>query len=112
MTMTTSTLRTVISIGLPVVVLFAAAVPPVKAADPAADFKAAYAAAEAAEAEAGRLRNRWTVAEIALAEARKAAERGDFDRAMAAAREAEALARASIFQATSEVEAWKNLEIR
>ncbi|MFK4694712.1 hypothetical protein ABIF42_000306 [Bradyrhizobium diazoefficiens] len=37
---------------------------------------------------------------------------GDFDRALAAAKEAEALAKASIFQATSEKEAWKAMEIR
>ena len=48
----------------------------------------------------------------ALAAARKAADGGDFDRATAAAREAEALAKASIFQATSEKEAWKAMEIR
>ncbi len=76
------------------------------------DFRAAYAAAEAAETEAGRLRNQWTVTAAALADAKKAAEKGDFDQALASAKEAEALAKASIFQATSEKEAWKNLEIR
>ena len=44
--------------------------------------------------------------------AKKAADSGDFDRAVAAAREAEALAKASIFQATSEKEAWEAMEIR
>jgi hypothetical protein len=75
------------------------------------DFRAAYAAAEAAEKEAGHLRNQWTVTAAALADAKKAADKGDFDRALASAKEAEALAKASIFQATSEKEAWKNLEI-
>ena len=82
------------------------------AASTEADFKQAYAAADAAEKEAGRLRNQWLPTEAALTEARKAAESSDFDRAVAAAKEAEALAKASIFQATSENEAWKNLEIR
>jgi hypothetical protein len=77
-----------------------------------ADFKAAYAAAEAAEKEAGTLRNRWTTTEAALAAARKAAEKGDFEEAVASAREAEALAKASIFQANSEKERWKDVEIR
>ncbi len=77
-----------------------------------ADFKAAYAAAEAAEKDAGRLRNQWLPTEAALADARSAAEKKDFDRAVAAAKDAEALAKASIFQATSEKEAWKTLEIR
>jgi predicted dienelactone hydrolase len=76
------------------------------------DFGAAYAAAETAENEAGRLRNQWTVTATALADAKKAAEKGDFDKAISSAKEAEALAKASIFQATSEKEAWKNLEIR
>ena len=47
-----------------------------------------------------------------MAAAKKAGEAGEFDKATASAREAEALAKASIFQATSEKERWKNLEIR
>jgi hypothetical protein len=82
------------------------------AAGAEADFKAAFAAAEAANKEAGALRNQWTVTAAALADAKKAAGNGDFDQAVAAAKEAEALARASIFQATSEKDAWKALEIR
>lgn len=77
-----------------------------------ADYKAAYAAAETASREAAGMRNQWTVTVSALAAARKAADGGDFDRAVAAAKEAEALAKASIFQATSEKEAWKAMEIR
>jgi hypothetical protein len=84
----------------------------VPAASSEADFKIAYAAAEATNKEAGGLRNQWTVTAEALADAKKAANRGDFDHAVASAKEAEALAKASIFQATSEKEAWKNLEIR
>ena len=90
---------------------FAAALAPARAASEA-DFKAAYAAADTAEKEAGALRNQWTTTEAALATARKAAEAGNFDQAVAQAKEAEALARASIFQATSEKEAWKALEIK
>ena len=82
------------------------------AANSEADFKAAYAAADAAEKQAGRLRNQWLATEAALTEARKAAGRSDFDQAIATAKEAEALANASIYQATSEKEAWKKLEIR
>jgi hypothetical protein len=76
------------------------------------DFKAAYAAAEAANKEAGGLRNQWTVTAAALADAKKAADAGDFDQAVAQSKEAEALARASIYQAISEKEAWKVLEIK
>jgi len=77
-----------------------------------ADFKAAYAAAEASEKEAGQLRNQWTTTEAALAAAKKAAASGDFEQAVASSKEAEALAKASIFQATSEKERWKDMEIR
>jgi len=77
-----------------------------------ADFNASYAAAEAAEKDAAALHNRWTTTEAALAAAKKAAAAGDFDAAIAAAKEAEALARASVFQATSEQERWKDAQIR
>ena len=82
-----------------------------RAAASEADFKAAYAAAEAANKEAGVLRDQWTVTATALADAKKAAEAGNFDQAVAASEEAEALAKASVFQATSEKDAWKALEI-
>jgi hypothetical protein len=76
------------------------------------DFKAAYAAAEAANKQAGALRNQWTTTEAALVAAKKAADAGDYDKAVASSKEAEALAKASIYQATGEKDAWKNLEIR
>jgi hypothetical protein len=82
------------------------------AANSESEFRAAYAAADAAEKQANLLHNQWIATETALTEARAAAGKADFDQAVAAAREAEALAKASIFQATSEKAAWKNLEIR
>ena len=82
------------------------------AASTEADYKAALAAAEAANKEAGALRNQWTVTAAAIAAAKKAAETGDFDKAVETSKEAEALAKASIFQATSEKTRWKDLEIR
>ena len=85
---------------------------PALAAGSEADFKAAYIAAEAANKEAGALRNQWTTTAATLAAAKKAADSGDFDKAIASSKEAEALAKASIFQATSEKERWKDLEIR
>ena len=92
------------------VLLVLGALPALAASE--ADYNAAYAAAYAAEKEAGQLRNRWTTTEATLAAAKKAAAAGDFDKATASAREAEALAKASIFQATSEKQNWKNMEIR
>jgi hypothetical protein len=83
-----------------------------RAAGSEADFKTAYAAAEAANKQAGLLRNQWTTTAATLASAKKAADAGDFEQATALSREAEALAKASIYQATSEKDAWKALEIR
>jgi multidrug resistance efflux pump len=76
------------------------------------DYKAALAAADAAEKQADALRNKWTTTQAQLAAAKKAAAADDFDAAIAAAKEAEALAKASVFQATSEKERWKDMEIR
>jgi hypothetical protein len=92
------------------VLLMTGAVPALAASE--ADYKAAISAAEASEKQADQLRNKWTTTEAELAAAKKAATAGDFDGAIAAAKEAEALAKASIFQATSEKERWKDLEIR
>jgi len=93
-------------------VLVIAGATSVLAAGSETDFKAAYAAAEAADKEAAGLRNQWTTTAAALAAAKKAADAGDFDAAVASSKEAEALARASIFQATSEKTLWKDMEIR
>ena len=95
-----------------VLVLLAAAAVPALAAGSEDDYKTAYAAAEAANKEAGKLRNQWTTTANTLATAKKAAEAGEFDKATTSAKEAEALAKASIFQATSEKTRWRELEIR
>ena len=104
--------NTVTSTLLLAAMLSIAGMAPARAAGSEADFKAAYAAAEAANKEAAALRNQWTTTAATLAAAKKAADAGDFDQAVASSREAEALAKASIFQATSEKQAWKALEIR
>jgi hypothetical protein len=105
--MRNTTLTSVLALAL----LTAGAVPAL-AAGSEDDYKAAYAAAEAANKEAGKLRNQWTTTASTLAAAKKAAEAGEFDKAAASAKEAEALAKASIFQATSEKTRWRELEIR
>jgi hypothetical protein len=83
-----------------------------QAASTEADFKTALAAAEAAEQDAGALKNQWIPTEQALAAAKKAAAAGDFDTAVAHAKEAEALAKASIAQAKEQQTAWKAGVIR
>ena len=95
---------------LVLVLLMTGAMPAFAASE--ADYKTALAEAEAAERKADQLRNKWTTTEAQFAAAKKAATAGDFDAAISAAKEAEALAKASIFQATSEKERWKDLEIR
>jgi hypothetical protein len=95
-----------------ILALIAAGVTSARAAGSEEEFKAAYAAAEAAHKEAGKLRNQWTTTASTLGAAKKAADAGEFDKATASAREAEALAKASIFQATSEKTRWKEMEIR
>ncbi len=82
------------------------------AASTEADFKTAFAAAEAAEKQAAALKNRWTTTEQALAAAKKAAATNDFDTAVKQAQQAEALAKASIAQAKEQQDAWKAAVIR
>jgi hypothetical protein len=91
--------------------LLGAGASPALAAGSEDDFKAAYAAAVDANKQAAQLRDQWTATATALAGAKKAADAGDFDKAVADAKEAEALAKASVFQATSEKDAWKAMEI-
>ena len=83
-----------------------------EAASTEADYKTALAAAEAAEKDAGALKNQWTTTEQALAAARKAAAAGDFDAAVKQSRQAEALAKASIAQAKEQADAWKAAVVR
>jgi hypothetical protein len=82
------------------------------AASTEADYKTAYAAAETANNEAGKLRNQWTTTVAALKGAKKAAEGGDFDKAVDLSKQAETLAKASIFQANEQKDAWKDMEIK
>jgi hypothetical protein len=98
------------NIVIAAVLVISGAVPAWAASE--ADFKAAMSVAETAEKQADQLRNKWITTETELAAAKKAAAAGDFDAAIAAAREAEALAMASIYQATSEKARWKDMEIR
>ena len=48
----------------------------------------------------------------ALAASKKAAEAGDFDKAVASAKLAEELSKASIHQSHEQATAWKDMEIR
>ena len=85
---------------------------PVAAAGNEAELKSALASAEAANKEAGALKNQWTTTAQQLAAAKQAAAAGDFDKASSLAKQAEALAKASIAQAKEQQEAWRAVEIR
>lgn len=83
-----------------------------RAASTEADYTAAYAAAEAANNEAAKLRNQWTTAVSALKDAKAAAAAGDFDKAVAESTKSEALSKAAIFQSNEQKDAWRKMEIR
>jgi hypothetical protein len=95
-----------------VVALSVAGVSLAAAAGTEADFKAALAAAEAANKQAGALKNQWTTTAQTLDAAKKAADAHKYDQAIELAKHAEALAKASIYQANEQEEAWKAAVIR
>lgn len=98
-------------IGL-IVVMALGAFATVAVAASADDFNAAYAKAEAAEQQAGALKNQWTTTAVELKAAEAAAKAGNYDDAVKHARQAEALANASIAQAKEQATAWTKAVIR
>ena len=82
------------------------------AASTEADYNTALAAAQSAEKDAGALKNQWTTTEQTLTAAKKAAAAGNFDAAVSEAKQAEALAKASIAQAKEQQEAWRAAVVR
>jgi hypothetical protein len=94
------------------VILSIAGMTPAALAAPADDFKAAYAKAEAASKQALKMKNGWTTTANALKAAKKAADASKFDDAVKLAKQAEALAEASMAQAKSEAKLWRDAEIR
>ena len=96
-----------LAIGVSLVGLTGAAV-----AAPADDFNAAYPKAEAAEQQAGALKNQWTTTQAELKSAQAAAKAGNYDEAVKHAQAAEALANASIAQAKEQAAIWTQAVIR
>jgi hypothetical protein len=76
------------------------------------DFSAAIAKAEAANKQAGAIKNQWTTTGQAIAAAKKAAEAAKFDDAVKLAQHAEELANASIAQAKEQETAWTKAVVR
>ena len=81
-------------------------------AGPADDFAAAYEAADTASKLSLALKAQWTTTLAELKAAQDAARAGKYDAAIAHARKAEALAKASIAQAKDQETAWKDGVIR
>ena len=94
------------------VILSVAAFAPAAFAASADDSNAAIAKAEAANKQAGEIKNQWTTTAQAIAAAKKAAEAGKFDDAVKLAEQAEALANASIAQAKEQETAWTKAVVR
>lgn len=76
------------------------------------DFDTAFAAANAKAKEAAAAKNVWPQTGAALAGAEKAAQAKKWDQAVDLAKQAEALAEASLYQTHSEAKLWKDAEIR
>jgi hypothetical protein len=104
-------MRTRNMIGLAVVLSFAGFATAALAAS-ADDFKAALAKAEAANKQAGDLKNQWTTTAQQLKAAQAAAAAGKYDEAVKNAQQAEALAEASIAQAKQQATVWKQAIVR
>jgi hypothetical protein len=98
-------MRTRVLIQLAVILIVGGFVTAAFAAS-ADDFKAAYDKAEAANKKAGAMKYQWTTTASELKAAKKAADAGKFDDALKHAKEAEALANASIAQAKDEEKNW------
>jgi hypothetical protein len=76
------------------------------------DFATAYAAATAAEKQAGALKHQWTTTETVLKDSKLANAQKHENRAIALAKKAEALAKASIEQAQQQKTAWRDAVIK
>ncbi len=76
------------------------------------EFQQAFAKATAASKQAAAMKTQWTTTVSELNAAQKAADGGRYDEAAELARKAEALANASIAQATEQASAWTDAVIR
>lgn len=104
-------MRTRALIRMAIVVSLAAPATAALAAN-ADDFQAALAKAEAANKQAGAIKNQWTTTAGTLKAAQAAAAAGKFDDAVKLANDAEALANASIAQAKEQETAWMQAVVR
>ena len=85
---------------------------PLARASDKSQAEAALASAHRQEEQAGKLGNRWLPAEAALKNAAKAIAAGDWDKAVAEADDAKAMAARAIEQAHEQETAWREMVIR
>lgn len=83
-------------------------------AEPATDaeYKKAYDSAVALQDEARSYQNGWTVTTAALTSAKRASDAHDFVNAAKLAKNAEALAKASVEQAKLQKKIWRNAVVK
>jgi hypothetical protein len=79
---------------------------------PEAEYKKTYDSAVALQNEARSYQNGWTVTTAALASAKRASDAHDFVNAARLAKNAEALAKASVEQAKRQKKLWKDAVVR
>lgn len=77
-----------------------------------AEYKKAYDSAVALQNEARSYQNGWTVTTVALTSAKRASDAHDFVSATKFAKNAEALAKASVEQAKRQKKLWKDAVVR
>lgn len=90
-----------------------ALLPAVAGAAGEAEYREVLDAARAQHARAAELdQHQWTVTRDRLKAAEAAAAKGDYEQALELAREARALAEASVAQARNQDEAWQRMVLR
>jgi hypothetical protein len=87
----------------------ALSVPLATQAGPKEDFQEVYSKAQSTHQDAGTFQ--WTITSDRLKAAKSAADSGDYDKAMAMAKEAQKLAQESAAQRKKQQEAWRQVAI-
>lgn len=87
----------------------AMSVPLATQAGPKEDFQEVYSKAQSTHQDAGTFQ--WTITSDRLKAAKSAADSGDYDKAMAMAKEAQKLAQESAAQRKKQQEAWRQVAI-
>ena len=96
----------------PLLVGFLLIVPTAALAATAGDFETAYMGATKTAEQALAKKSAWTTTETKLEDAKKAADAGKYDEAVALAKEAEVLAKLSLEQAAQQERVWRETVVK